>query len=512
MRVASWATGARAAGAALALTAASCGLYLLRAQLTDGLGLPLDDAWIHQTYARNLVERGEWAFQAGEPSAGSTSPLWSALLAVGRVLSVDPLAWAFLLGGVMLWLNAYLVTRWVRSRLPSRAHWAGMIGLLVLLEWHLVWAGLSGMEILASALVAIGVLYAADQHRLSPFWLGGFIGIGVWLRPEAILLLVPVAWIMAWRHARMPAELMKKLSGVALGLLVPVLAYGLFNRALSGSWLPTTWYAKSAEYAVLRQVPLLVRFAAQVGIPAQFLGYPELASGGPLVGPLVLLLPAFVIGAWRAVGRAGPAQLAPLLWVVLHLSAYALRLPPTYQHGRYAMPVIPVVLALAGEGLLDWCRPQARQMSRRVLSRAWLLSTPLVAVFFWVGGAGAYATDVAVIQSEMVATAHWIERHTERNALVAAHDIGALGYFGDRQLVDLAGLVSPEVIGFLRDEDALAGFLDRRQADYLVSFPSWYPSLTSGLEVVYRSSGRFSPAAGGENMLVYRWPGARFAP
>jgi hypothetical protein len=35
--------------------------------------------------------------------------------------------------------------------------------------------------------------------------------------------------------------------------------------------------------------------------------------------------------------------------------------------------------------------------------------------------------DVAVIESEMVNTAKWVAESTEPDALVAAHDIGALG-------------------------------------------------------------------------------------
>jgi hypothetical protein len=110
-----------------------------------------------------------------------------------------------------------------------------------------------------------------------------------------------------------------------------------------------------------------------------------------------------------------------------------------------------------------------------------------------------------VINTEMVATARWIAAHTPPGALIAAHDIGAVGYFGERRLIDLAGLVTPEVIPFLRDEARLAEYLDARQADFLMSFPGWYPLLTAGRVPVYMSSAGISPGLGGENMVVYEW-------
>mgnify|MGYP000433304428 FL=1 len=48
-----------------------------------GGSFPLDDSWIHQTYARNLALYGEWAFTPGIASTASTSPLYTVVLAVG---------------------------------------------------------------------------------------------------------------------------------------------------------------------------------------------------------------------------------------------------------------------------------------------------------------------------------------------------------------------------------------------------------------------------------------------
>ena len=91
------------------------------------------------------------------------------------------------------------------------------------------------------------------------------------------------------------------------------------------------------------------------------------------------------------------------------------------------------------------------------------------------------------------------------DVLLAAHDIGALGYFGRRDILDMAGLVSPDVIPFIRDERALALHLDQNQVDLLVTFPGWYPELVRGREALYQTQGSISRELGGENMAVYRW-------
>jgi hypothetical protein len=156
-------------------------------------------------------------------------------------------------------------------------------------------------------------------------------------------------------------------------------------------------------------------------------------------------------------------------------------------------------------GLMGWVQLASSSTWRRVLSRAWVVSISLVVVVFWGIGARAYAYDVAIIESEMVATARWVAANTAPNALIAAHDIGALGYFAHRDLLDLAGLVSPEVIPFIRDEARLAEYLQESHAHYLVTFPDWYPRLVQRARLIYSTAGGFSPMMGGENMKVYEW-------
>jgi hypothetical protein len=182
---------------------------------------------------------------------------------------------------------------------------------------------------------------------------------------------------------------------------------------------------------------------------------------------------------------------------------YAWFLPVTYQHGRYVIPAMPIFFLLGMAGLVDTCLHHRTWF----LPNFWRLALGAVLAIFWGVGAFTYAQDVAVIESEMVATAKWVSVNVPPGALVAAHDIGALGYFGKHELVDLAGLISPEVIPFLRDENQISTYMTERGVSYLVAFPDWYPTLTSRLVPVFTTGARYAPAQGGTNMAVYRWPG-----
>ncbi len=151
----------RVAALSLLGAALAAGLFLGVSARTYGIGFPLDDAWIHQTYARNLADLHEWSYVPGQPSAGSTSPLWTLATAVGRWLRLDPRAWAFALGVLLLGGTGWLGARWIARRGdPSWAWWGALV---VVLEWHLVWAGLSGMETIALGCLIVNILVL--QHR-----------------------------------------------------------------------------------------------------------------------------------------------------------------------------------------------------------------------------------------------------------------------------------------------------------------------------------------------------------
>ena len=105
----------------------------------------------------------------------------------------------------------------------------------------------------------------------------------------------------------------------------------------------------------------------------------------------------------------------------------------------------------------------------------------------------------------MVNTVQWINSNLDEDAVIAAHDIGAMGCFSKSKIIDLVGLVTPEVIPFIRDEKQLGVYIHEQKEDYLVTFPSWNPELTSKLNILYTTEGIYAPQFGMDNMTLFEW-------
>jgi len=493
-------------------------VYLGAARWAGGLGFPLDDAWIHQTYARNLVAMGQWAYRPGQPSAGSTSPLWTLLLSIGYWLGLDFRLWTYLLGFLALLATAWGVYRLGQRLFSDRPAIAFLAALSVATEWHLVWAAASGMETLlftALSLTLLDAFLAGEDHLRSWFGIGLLGGLLTLTRPEGMVLLalIGLARLMADRRRKTEGEGRTPMAArhsfsfrwaiaVGLGFALLIVPYLAFNRASGAGWLPNTFYAKQQEYAVLLAEPYLLRLARLVATT--------------WVGPQVLLVPGFVWMVYQYLSPHSPPLIGegkgersawlPLAWWAMFLALYAWRLPVAYQHGRYLIPSIPILLLYGVAGTTALIRPASPRLWPRLVGRTVIGALVVVALVFLGRGGWAYAVDVQIVNTEMVAAGLWLRDHVPSDTLVAAHDIGAIGYYAEQPLIDLAGLVTPEVIPFLRNESHLLAYMQSQKAAYFVTFPGWYPQLSADpcFTPVYQGNAPWSPQAGGEHMVIYR--------
>jgi hypothetical protein len=495
----------------VALAAGLVALYVGQA----GEGFPLDDSWIHQVYGRNLAQYGEWAFVPGEPSAASTSPLYTVLLALGYSVNLPYVLWTHFLGTLALALTGIIGARMTERLLPQQRLAGVLAGLILVGSWHLVWAAASGMEtalfnlftliLIALAWREMGAATEMSVGRLlrRGAVFGAVAALAALTRPEGVLLagLCGLAVVILW-FPGMAGWLVSWVIGAVVSFAVVIAPYLLLNLQLTGGLLPNTAAAKYAQFA---PVLALLSYPERVW---QMI-YPLLAGGQVLLLPGVIWYVARMLMQMRqgTLKREGIVMLLPVAWAAGLILLYAARLPAPYQHGRYVIPALPGLLLCGVAGLIWLIERGRRSLTGRVITRALGVAAALVSAYFAAGiGPAVYSTDVAIIQEEMVASAHWIADHIPPEDYLAIHDIGAVGYFAPRPILDVAGLVNPEVLPLLHDREALYALMQERGARYLLAFPDQVPGgdiTDARLCAVYTTGGETAPRAGGSNMTVY---------
>ena len=468
-------------------------LLLLRERVIAGsAGFPLDDSWIHLHFARNLAEGAGFAYNPGVPVAGSTAPLWTLLLAAGARVAGASLVMAKTLG-VAGALIAALVLR--RAALAWGASPPAALVAAVGLVWSgpFAWGALSGMEVtLAALLVAAALLALARDHLVLTAVAGGLATLA---RPEAVVLLPLLAL------ARRPTP--RRLALFAAIVVAALLPFVAFCWATTGTPFPSTAAAKVeggllGRLIGLREPARVTWLERPLAFGLDWLAW--LARTHPL---LPLALPAIVL-AWRWRGRALGVVGLVLLAHPLAMAVLAPYRGPGFQEGRYSIHLLPVGLLLLASAWSD-IAPAYGGARAASLVRVVYLAVALVTL---APAADRYAWGVQNINAMQVHLGRWVDAHLPRSATLAVNDIGAIAYFSRRPVIDLMGLVTPEIRPYRRAGEAgVLRFVAERCPDFVIVFPTWFPELTARRELltpIYRVRLERNEVSGGPEMVVYR--------
>jgi len=425
------------------------------------VGVPLDDAWIHLVYARNLAEYGHFWYNPGVAEAGLSSPFWVVLLAavykVFTPLGLSPqwcakgLALACALGVPVL---TYLVARAVRL---GRG-WAGAAMFLLALDPNLAYGSVAGMEVPLLTLLTLLALYLVARQRY--LGAGIVLGLGVVTRGEGVvtaLLIGAIPVVGEYLKRRTLAVVTRPELKLVVMLFLPSLllggAWALYNHSINGTFLPNTYYIKhNFALGLFNWTNLLGALGGFVRHVALFRGPLLLVSSG--------LIAAFAYSLPR---HKEPSLGLGLLLIPLtqfyafsiNIKVGALAWPWTYCTRRYLDYLIPllVILIVAGASYL-WA-----QLSR-LKHRAVLLVTPLI-VLVVVGLSGWsliglnrlyaewYSWDNENIEVVDVAMARWAAENLPPGATIAVTDAGAIRFLArpDQVVLDFVGLNNHDCMG-----------------------------------------------------------------
>jgi len=428
---------------------------LFAAALARVSGFFTDDSYIHLVFARSLGRGEGFSFNPGEPVYGFTSPLWMLLLAGGHALVND---WLALSRSLCLLFTVLAVTatfRLARAAGGSTAAALAAAGSLALNAWFLRWS-LSGMETsLAAFLVALGLERVLRGSRATGVGLA-VLALAVLARPETILVFaLASAWALAAasRGSRAPA-----LWGLVVGGAM-LAAWELWVHAATDSWIPTAYTVKRVHDAVT-----FAGAAREAGYLLAVVGTAD-----------ALLIVAAGAAVWQLTRRraateratdAGPrgALMLLLVWPAV-LAAFFLVARVQFI-SRYWVPATPALCAAAWIG------------AERAFGRRWrvglgaLYFCQQAAVLLFLIGPqiDAFARG---LDRGPVEIGRWLRANAAPGAVVATPDIGAIGFYGERRILDVGGLVTPEMAPILARHDLpeiMAGGLYEQvgRPDYVV--------------------------------------------
>ena len=437
------------------------GYLLLLALLVLFLGVNLfplmvDDAYITYSYARNFARSGELVYHPSNPRLSTSAPFYAILLGVVAKSGLEIPAASNGLGIISIFGAALCL--FLLSDRHGRP-WMGVASALLLAASPLVWLSL-GLETAFHIFLVCAAFYTYERaHYLLA---GLLVALATVTRPDGILLVgILVSYHLYRRRERTPTRAL-------VGFLLLFLPVAVYLVLAFGSPVPVTLQAKQAQ-AEFRVTGFYEGTSLLTGLGILFRGWLDQSW------LYLLWLPLVVLGI-----RALPAF--PWIWGVvayglLHFAGYlVLDVSPYYW---YYAPLYLTAAVTAGAGvqyLVDRLQPGRAGLLGAALPLLLLLVAHAVSLEAMVAGLTGDLPDTTAIQAKVLPEAKgdiyreigtWLNTHTAEEATVAVIEVGIMGYYADRAMVDFLGLLQSDVAEALARNDlfyALPAYLP----DYIV--------------------------------------------
>lgn len=452
-------------------------LYLISANSVNGYnGFPLDDPWIHLTFAKNLAEYGSFSYFKNEMStAGSTSPVYTMILAVGFLITKNEMVLSYALGIIFFVLAGIWFYRLSSFEFSRENIFALACTAIFVIDKWMNFIADSGME--TTMFIFLLLITAYSYKKRQSVATAVFAGLLIWTRPDATAflgaLILDYLWCVYLAKKDKSIVLFTKSELIKMGgiFAVIILAYFGMNLKLSGSILPNTYNAKLTYYS------------------------PEFRSRSAFLqgevwdyftsGAYGLIMFGFVISTLKLLFDTAKKKYNPnFLYIVFAFALvfiYWYKLPYAHRFGRYLMPVIPFMIIVSMGGFRELAKLTASYFKSKQLANGLnfilILLVLVLSVPNYLDNKTAYATECKYINDRQVVAAKWIRDNTKETDIIGTHDVGAIAFYSQRKIVDVAGLVTPELINKLHDKnyvEYMREYLKKNNVAYLAFLREWY--------------------------------------
>ncbi|MEW6482065.1 MAG: hypothetical protein AB1397_03560 [bacterium] len=177
----------------------------------------------------------------------------------------------------------------------------------------------------------------------------------------------------------------------------------------------------------------------------------------------------------------------------LIIIAYGIVIPHLYFYGRYIAPSIFILIFLGIRTANAFLKPK--------IFLIYIIGSSLFFLLYGALNVNKYACLCEAEKKLQINIGKWLYSHTQKDARIATHDIGAIVYYGRRYCIDTLGLGTKETISMFGNEEALIKFLKTEKIDFLIGFPFVYSKMVS----LYPYDIRLIRIFGVENTLFSSW-------
>ncbi len=395
-----------------------------------------DDALITLRYSQHLADGAGPNWNSEGRVEGYTTFLWMGLHAGLDKIGIDIVEASRALGlaavvATMLFM-ARLWQRWSnddrKAAIANPMVIAAAMMALVLTDGVAFW-GFSGMETTAfmALLTLSAVLFLQEQRTVrrpwgGPPWSAVAFAATAMTRPEGLVAVAVTAGFLAVQ-AGFATDRRQALRRLAFWSAVFIALYGsyfVWRYTYYDYLLPNTFYAKVESTSALYERGL--DYLWTYGLRYQLI---------PLLGGMAVLLANPRL-------RGDAAYL--LLLAGAMLAAVVIEGGEDFPHGRLIVPILPLIYVAGFAGLATLLRRLSLPSLQSAALAAAVLTLGAMSLF---RGSLDLAAPIAqerraLQERELLAT--WLSENTPPDYTIAAFAVGAIGFYSDRDVLDLLGL------------------------------------------------------------------------
>ena len=423
----------------------------------------IDDAYITFRYARNILAGNGFVYNTGERVLGTTTPLYTGLMAVeagilGRRDAATGQAVGFPELALITNALADCASAWLLYRAARRLGGGSLAGLALAAVWSVhpvsVTYAVGGMETSVFVALILGTFIALVEAR--PRATATLAALSLLVRPEAsiaIVLLIGYALLNAARDRAVgpppasalmspPPSRIPRYLGIGLLFFAVLAPWLIFATLYFGNPIPGSIAAKGVAYQ-LDANQALAAFMRTLVVPFSGVGSFDAAAGLLFLAAYATL---FVLGAVFAV-RRNAAAWPMMTFALAYLAAYVVANPLIFRW--YVVPPLPIfLLGIA----LGWTRVTGVFHNRTVATSLFGLGA-VVAIGaalggWWISDHGSTSPSprMSYIKLELtyLEAAEKLSGVVDANTVIAAGDIGAIGYATGARIYDTLGLITPD--------------------------------------------------------------------